>query len=1334
MGNEMGNNNTSTIKEEDNISEAEKKTLSQDTSEVENGVSEDVDADSANKEIQPTLTSIGKDDAIENAAEASNDATTEPGKDTWKEDNHADDVKGNIQTVSTAESKDVQENDTYFASRNTSMNSFEGDTRASDTSMKNQMHPTTEAEYVQEKHTILASDCSAIENEEDTLHADIYADDVKEKIHMIPTDEAKDVEEEATEIISKNTESMLENDSLEGDTNSSNVSMENQMHPESEAEDEDVPEKPTGLDSEYYTISLFRKDLLKGDIAYADDNNVDHEKQPTPDGKDDQEIASKLGFDDKTSESQDQPQEDKQDADVVILMANGIDVQGKDTILASDDLLNSRTCFDGTVHVIPEGRQPEKSLNTGPVDAEDENHEMLSSFSLEGSEEHEKRNKSCLTKPLLITHDLLDNNEPSIKQGCEYHHHSHGFGKLSMGNEMGNNNTSTIKEEDNISEAEKKTLSQDTSEVENGVSEDVDADSANKEIQPTLTSIGKDDAIENAAEASNDATTEPGKDTYFASRNTSMNSFEGDTRASDTSMKNQMHPTTEAEYVQEKHTILASDCSAIENEEDTLHADIYADDVKEKIHMIPTDEAKDVEEEATEIISKNTESMLENDSLEGDTNSSNVSMENQMHPESEAEDEDVPEKPTGLDSEYYTISLFRKDLLKGDIAYADDNNVDHEKQPTPDGKDDQEIASKLGFDDKTSESQDQPQEDKQDADVVILMANGIDVQGKDTILASDDLLNSRTCFDGTVHVIPEGRQPEKSLNTGPVDAEDENHEMLSSFSLEGSEEHEKRNKSCLTKPLLITHDLLDNNEPSIKQADTEETTVSTLNSVHVSNDSELQEPPNVHSDHDEHVEVLSEESHQGSVSLIKDNFIDTNSHVEQIKDETSEKEIESEEKLLWAENSASRDGNEFGSDSIESTGITSDSPSIGNKNGNILTKFNYITTDSLISLPESFVVDNTLKSNHEENGKVIRDESITCYSYNCSLDRCKEETLEEFKASIVDAHVVTAGSNGDYNGESNTVPASDVSWISNTDEVEEPKVGEGGIQFDAHVNNCKPSDETNFVSEPEHSVVPEAEMVSLIGGSNVVDCRHKSGENYKTKMDETNGKSEASYADFETSEGTEISEECNSDLVTSNVTVPSLDLVDDESFENEGEIYSLHIESTSLKEAKLTSSAATMSSEEPCSNNSIFASGGYETREMVTRFSTESESDNPNFSSLIQKSPSFNLNLQIEVRPEESDQAPLKLEIERIPNQASLNLINNSMPNVEYGKCMLQNEEVAVEEKIVTMERSYSEKYNHSGAMKDVKEVLSTSPKGKEKRRARSSFFSTCMCCTTVAN
>lgn len=209
------------------------------------------------------------------------------------------------------------------------------------------------------------------------------------------------------------------------------------------------------------------------------------------------------------------------------------------------------------------------------------------------------------------------------------------------------------------------------------------------------------------------------------------------------------------------------------------------------------------------------------------------------------------------------------------------------------------------------------------------------------------------------------------------------------------------------------------------------------------------------------------------------------------------------------------------------------------------------------------------------------------------------------------------------------------------------------------------------------------------------------------------------------------------------LTIKSMDNVDEEEIEKEREDYSQHSEATSLIVEKLTTST------ELSSNNSTFANGGYETRENVTRLSTESNSDNPNITCQMQKSPSFNLNLRMESRREESDQIPLldKSSDDSLPNKASLN-ISNSMSHDEYG---------LIEEKIVTMERSYSEisKASFIGFLKEeeahvlvmaqtqdinvgskieVKEVSSTSPKGKEKRKSRSYFFTSCMCCATVPN
>jgi len=204
-------------------------------------------------------------------------------------------------------------------------------------------------------------------------------------------------------------------------------------------------------------------------------------------------------------------------------------------------------------------------------------------------------------------------------------------------------------------------------------------------------------------------------------------------------------------------------------------------------------------------------------------------------------------------------------------------------------------------------------------------------------------------------------------------------------------------------------------------------------------------------------------------------------------------------------------------------------------------------------------------------------------------------------------------------------------------------------------------------------------------------------------------------------------------------TIQYMDYVDEVAIEKEREDYSQHSEAASLIVEEQTTST------ELSSNSSTFANGGYETRESVTRLSTESNPDNPNITCQMQKSPSFNLNLRMESRREESDQIPLldKSSDDSLSNKASLN-ISNSMPHDEHG---------LIEEKIVTMERSYSEisKASFIGFLKEEKEahllviaqtqdnnadskmeVSSTSPKGKEKRKLRSYFFTSCICCATV--
>ncbi|TXG72140.1 hypothetical protein EZV62_000719 [Acer yangbiense] len=177
------------------------------------------------------------------------------------------------------------------------------------------------------------------------------------------------------------------------------------------------------------------------------------------------------------------------------------------------------------------------------------------------------------------------------------------------------------------------------------------------------------------------------------------------------------------------------------------------------------------------------------------------------------------------------------------------------------------------------------------------------------------------------------------------------------------------------------------------------------------------------------------------------------------------------------------------------------------------------------------------------------------------------------------------------------------------------------------------------------------------------------------------------------------------------------------------------------------------------------ASESYQARESVGRDSTESNPNNSSIQAQMQKSPSFGLDLRIEARSEESDLTPLlyqdKTAIEDFSTQAYISL-GNSIEHTHNGqdKDMLDTQAMPVEEKVVRMERSDSEKSknpflgflkeeeevhilitpqkqvnNNNAAKKGNKEqVTLTSPKSKEKRRPRSSLFTNCMCCTTVIN
>ncbi|XP_048428308.1 uncharacterized protein LOC125471663 [Pyrus x bretschneideri] len=181
----------------------------------------------------------------------------------------------------------------------------------------------------------------------------------------------------------------------------------------------------------------------------------------------------------------------------------------------------------------------------------------------------------------------------------------------------------------------------------------------------------------------------------------------------------------------------------------------------------------------------------------------------------------------------------------------------------------------------------------------------------------------------------------------------------------------------------------------------------------------------------------------------------------------------------------------------------------------------------------------------------------------------------------------------------------------------------------------------------------------------------------------------------------------------------------------------------------------------------------FETQENVGRSSTESDVDNLNVRARIQKSPSFSLDLQNEARTEESDSPPLlyhdKAAIEGSTSQGDDVTLGSCIKYTGYEQGVSQYQAMPVEEKVITLETSNSEKSNTSflGFLKEEEEAgivvtpheddnrstaedstknlleshtkeaardPTTSSKGKARRRQRSSLFTNCMCCATVIN
>ncbi|MED6145817.1 hypothetical protein PIB30_028687 [Stylosanthes scabra] len=722
----------------------------------------------------------------------------------------------------------------------------------------------------------------------------------------------------------------------------------------------------------------------------------------------------------------------------------------------------------------------------------------------------------------------------------------------------------------------------------------------------------------------------------------------------------------------------------------------------------------------------------------------------------------------------HTTSEPEKDSPQED-KHTDDLKVEMQEVPTAEGKDGEENVTLPSMSKDDSFEEGTNAGDAHMENQKIPTSEGTDAKEIDTMLALDHRKGSDDTEEHVSHgqeqEILEVGQTERSENAESVEDGGEKCEILSSSSLVGTEDHGNQTESTLREDLLITH--LDHLESDPKQEE-EDTKVLTSVADQVLSESSfpkgdfLDTDPISPQDNDVVIERDTEtlENNVSGDLLNKVNVDNSLVH-----------ELEENHKVLHAESTSenSLDYNSgeclqeicmFNTSEHDKSPIGPNGDSNGERIEEPISSVSVISTnndeaerpkenghqfdDCDDNNPNKTDLDETSSVSEDQNHYLVFPEAEDCTEVRQDYDRkfkeaCQNpetshaaeqvpELLEQCNSHLVTIDHVESFSlqNSDsllhiYSyqvGNENHTKNQNASSISSSDCEDYSGLVEATSVNDKNHNNNASEDQNH------HLVVAEAEAIPLVAVSKIIGCIEEQEEDYKKKIEEETYRiPQVSYATDNGLEDREFLEQCNSHLVT-------IDHVESFSFQNSNSL--LHVynyqessekqfEDYSVIVAAISASEANDHCTEPCPNNSTFENGGYEeTRESTstktaTRFSTESNSDNADICSFqIQKSPSLNLSLQIE----ESDQSPLLYE----------------------DKCST-SEMPMEEEKIVTMERSYTEKSKYSEKDDDdeqgniagtyetsEKKVTATMPKSKEKRKAMSSFFINCMCCATVAN
>ncbi|KAJ7954819.1 dentin sialophosphoprotein-like [Quillaja saponaria] len=868
-----------------------------------------------------------------------------------------------------------------------------------------------------------------------------------------------------------------------------------------------------------------------------------------------------------------------------------------------------------------------------------------------------------------------------------------------MGNEMGNNNTSGLKEEDNTCEDHKLPLQ-----------EDVHADDVKGENQTSPTAKGKDVV---------------GKAADLASTDT---------------------------------TLFASDETVIELQKDPLEENALADDVNEE-NIITAAEGNNVQEKAAELISDEPINVEDSCRVREETEVRQSEQTPQAAIESvEAVAENSEIQSANLFKDVEDCEKQTEPCLEENLPVTSDPRID--KEASTKQEEERTRYSTLDVKGKSKDRKPQVALDVHSKQSELYSLNSeLSVQDNSGSLQVDEHIHESSFIcvnDDSSNLLDSNISKDLAgsnfSNTSPFV---ENHRN----GLLGKESEGQEKMSCSEKVLDGDGDDLGNVLEDISEV----TSDSPLSFVKKCNDDSF---PEVNC------------NAKTSLALLPDNALDRQ------RDEF---------------------GNGKGVIPELTTGSPR---SIDNKcNGGLSTEVNCIGDNSLASLPHITLLDSPLSSHQEVSDSeekslvldnetklvVIVSETENVQEYN-PAQNC-EEPIKQPDIDLDNAskyEYSTVGSDGENNDKGNLVDTSNVFDISKENQFEEANFLENGYQVDICFDN------QSKASEGQALVVPAPEMLPILEESSVVDCRYKEGEEAMKKIvEEVKGEIEASYPTDQQDE------QCNNDVVTTDqeesliletpvsllqsydyqegnvmpsqhlegtnmsipdlkqenlgteffgiencaldstdLTSPAIDLVVDKAFESDEQDPSQHVQSTSSNIAESKASAVNLSTESCLS--SAFVNGGYEAVESLTRLSTESNPDNLSIPTQIQKSPSFNLDLRIEARPEESDRIPLLYQ-DKTANESLSNPTDFSLVN-------LQHEAMAEEEKSVTLERSYSEKskipflgflkeeeeanmaLNHQKQENSVKEVASDPAKGKVKRKARSFLFSNCICCGTMIN